>query len=53
MDDSAFMYDEVIESYYEDAEVKSYDEKKLFQQILIKRKQSAKHKFFIFYLHFY
>ena len=45
MDDSAITSDEVIESYNE--------ETKLFQQILMKRKQPVKHKISIFYLHFY
>ena len=45
MDDSAIICDEVVESY--DKEIK------LFQQILIKRKQSVKCKISAFYLHFY
>ena len=38
MDDLVIIFDEVMESY---------------EQILMKRKQSAKRKFFIFYLLFY
>ena len=45
MDDSVIISNEVIESYNE--------ETKLFEQILMKRKQSVKCKISIFYLHFY
>ena len=44
MDNSTIICDDVIESYDK--------EKKLFQQILIKRKQSVKHKVSVFYLLF-
>ena len=46
MDDSVITCDEIIESY-------DKEKKKLFQQILIKRKQPVKRKISIFYLYFY
>ena len=45
MDDSVIACDEIIES--------NDEETKLFQQILMKRKQPVKHKISIFYFHFY
>ena len=45
MDDSAITCDEIIESYEE--------ETKLFQQILMKRKQTVKCKIYIFHFHFH
>ena len=55
MDDSAIICDEVIDA---DADAKSHDEAKsndakLSPQILMKRKQPAKRKMSILYLHFY
>ena len=49
MDDWVITCDEII-----DAEAKLYNkETKLFQQMLMKKRYSAKHKIYIFYLHFY
>ena len=39
MDDSGMTCDEIIKSYDEDVKAKSNDEKKLFQQILMKKKK--------------
>ena len=56
MNDSAIIYNEVINA---DVKAKSKGEaqtmkkQELFQQILMKRKQLVKRKFFISYLHFY
>ena len=47
------MCDDVIESYDNDGEAKSYDETKTILTISMKRKQPIKCKISIFYLHFY
>ena len=50
MDDSAIISDEVIPV---DADAESNDKAKSNYETLIKRKQLAKRKISIFYLHFY
>ena len=53
MDDSGMTCDEVIESYDEDVKAKLNDEKKLFQQVLMKKKKIVKHKVSKLNFHFY
>ena len=48
MDDSAIMCDEIIESYKEDVEANSYNERNFNG-----KKQPVKRKISTFYLHFY
>ena len=55
MDNSVFICGKVIESYDEEADAKDKSERetKIFQQILMKRKQHVKRKIYVFYLLFY